>query len=60
MTSQHHASDGFSPLFSNATSEHASRTHQPSDPTSAQKRSEPNGDHHLKFVDPADSASTGA
>ncbi len=58
VTSQHSASDDFSPMFSNAASEHASSTHNVTDAASAQKRSEPNGDHHLTFVDPLDSPPT--
>jgi len=62
VTSQHpdsqHNCDSFSPVFSNATADHASPAHR-ADAASAQKRSEPNGDHHLSFVDLADSAPTG-
>lgn len=46
---------GFSPLFSNATAAYALPAHK-ADPASAQKRSEPNGDHHLRFVDLDDAA----
>lgn len=56
VTSQHSASDGFSPLFSNATADQASPTHSATDAASTRKRSEPNGDHHLTFIDPLDSA----
>lgn len=62
--SRHTSADGFSLLFSEA----AAAQHAPIDtfdkPTAEQKRaiqqrSEPNGDHHLTFVDLADSARAG-
>jgi hypothetical protein len=43
-------------MFSNATTENASSTHRVTDDASAQKRSEPDGDHHLTFIDPLDPA----
>lgn len=55
VTSQHRASDGFSPLFSNASTDHESPVNVTA-PGAAQKRSELHGDHHLVFVDPADTA----
>jgi hypothetical protein len=54
VTSQHSASTGYSPLFSNATTDHASPTPPVNDTASTQKRSEPNGDHHLTFIDPVE------
>lgn len=59
MNFPHSAPDTFSPLFSNATAEHASPAPHANEPTSEQKRftqqrSEPNGDHHLMFLDLAD------
>ncbi len=56
VSSQHSPSGGFSPLFSNATSNQVEARQQVGVPTeeqkrSTQKRSEPDGDHHLKFVD---------
>jgi hypothetical protein len=56
VTSQYSASDSYSPMFSNATTENASSTHRVTDDASAQKRSEPDGDHHLTFIDPLDPA----
>ena len=61
MTSPHTASDGFSPLFSNATTDHTAPGQHIDRPTAEQKRhtqerSEPNGDHHLAFIDLDDSA----
>lgn len=56
----HTAPDGFSPLFSNATTDHTPAGLHVAQPTAEQKhatrkRSEPNGDHHLAFVDLDDS-----
>jgi len=61
VTSPHSAPNGFSPLFSNATTDHASPVQHSQGQTaelkrSIQKRSEPNGDHHLTFIDVSDSA----
>lgn len=48
-----------SPLFSNATVDHRSSAEPKTStttPAATQKRSKPHGDHHLLFVDLADSA----
>ncbi|SDP26593.1 hypothetical protein SAMN04515671_3474 [Nakamurella panacisegetis] len=55
MTSQHSSSDGFSPLFSNVTASPTTPAQDRSDTSTTRKRSEPNGDHHLTFLDLADS-----
>ncbi len=65
VNSQHSPTpDTFSPMFSNAAAEHASPGRYANEPTSeqkrsAQQRSEPNGDHHLMFLDVADSDPAG-
>jgi hypothetical protein len=59
VASPHIASDSFSPLFSNVTTEQSSPMRLVRDATAARKRSEPDGDHHLTFVDLADSAAPG-
>lgn len=58
---RHTSADGFSPLFSEAANAHTPPGQYIDQPTDEQKRaiqqrSEPNGDHHLKFFDLADSA----
>ena len=61
MTSEHPVADRFSPIFSNAVAAPAAAGQPVTSPTaeqkrSIQKRSEPDGDHHLTFVDLDDSA----
>jgi len=63
--SRHTAADGFLPLFSEAAAGHHAAVHVVEKPTAEQKRSiqqrsEPNGDHHLKFIDLDDSVPAGS
>ncbi|MDQ2737816.1 MAG: hypothetical protein M3Y35_04160 [Actinomycetota bacterium] len=59
MTSPYIDSASFSPLFSNVTTEQSSPTEHHQDAAAVRKRSEPDGDHHLTFLDLADSAAPG-